>query len=434
MKTWFKEHKFLFALLVLLAAYYFGTLHTVPFHPDESTQIYMSRDVNHILSDPLQMAWLPGQPLSPETRLRKLDAPLTRYLIGIGRTLSGTKGVEKNWDWAKTWKENRRQGAFPDARTLWISRASITLLLPISLVFFYYFLTHISHKYTALFGVLLLGLHPLVLLHGRRAMAEGLILFGVCFFLFTLLFRKQHPWLVGLAFGLAFNAKQSTLALLPAGIIAVSWIPKIRQNFAKLIKNTLQFLGATILVTYLLNPILWKAPLRCMYESWQTRLAFTAQQISTISAQAPHRILDGFPQRMLSLVNNLYLNQPSIADVGNYLAHTQQAADSYLNLPFTSLGRGLIWGSILLTLTIIGLIYVIASFSSFKRSTKRSLILLVVSSVSQAAALLIAVPLTWQRYVIPVLPYVIISISLSLLPFQTHFLKLLTQDADASGE
>ena len=423
MKKWLREHKFLLVILALFTVYYFGTLHTVPFHPDESTQIYMSQDVKEILTDPLKMAWIPGQAPSPETRLRKLDAPLTRYLIGSGRILSGTQGVDSNWDWAKTWQENRDQGAFPSPRTLWVSRASITLLLPISLVFFYQFLTHISHKTIGLFGVLLLGSHPLVLLHARRAMAEGTILFGVCFFLFTLLYRKQHPWLVGFAFGIAYNAKQSTLALLPAGIIAVSLVPKIRQNLSKLIKNILPFIGASTIVTYILNPIIWKAPIRALIESWQTRFAFTTQQIKTISAQAPHRILDSFPERLLSLINNLYLNQPSIADVGNYITHTQQAQDTYFRLPFTTLGRGFIWGGLYLTLTLAGMVYLIANFSSRNHFKRNSLILLLLSAGAQTAALLIAVPLTWQRYVIPVIPYMVISISLGLSPIQSQLLK-----------
>lgn len=434
MKKWFREHKFLLLLLALLTAFYFGTLHTVPFHPDESTQIYMSRDVHQILTAPLKMAWIPGQSPTPETQLRKLDAPLTRYIIGLGRTLSGTQGVDTNWDWAKSWEENRTHGALPTPRTLWVARASITLLLPISLLFFYHFLTHISHKNTGLLGILLLGLHPLVLLHARRAMAEGTILFGMCFFLFTLLYRKQHPWLVGLALGIAYNAKQSTLALLPAGIIAVSLVPKIRQNLSKLIKNGLQFLVASSFVTYALNPILWKAPLQAMVESWQTRLSFTAQQVKTISVQAPHRILDGFPERLLSLVNNLYLNRPSIADVGNYITHTQQAKDTYLHLPLTTLGRGIIWGSILLTLTLAGLVYVMQTFSSYNRFKQTSLILLLISAASQTTALLIAVPLTWQRYVIPVLPYVIISISLGLFPFLAHLIKYLSTFPDTARD
>lgn len=434
MKKWLVEHKFLLVILLILSVYYFGTLHAVPFHPDESTQIYMSQDVKEILTNPIKMAWVPGQAPSPETRLRKLDAPLTRYLIGSGRLLSGTQGVASNWNWAKTWQENRGQGALPSNGTLWVSRASITLLLPISLFFFYQFLTHISHKTTGFLGVLLLGSHPLVLLHARRAMAEGSILFGVCFFLFTLLYRKQHPWLVGLAIGIAYNAKQSTLALLPAGIIAVSIVPEIRQNLSKLIKNILQLIGASTMITYILNPILWKAPFRAMIESWQTRFAFTAQQIKTISAQAPHRVLDSFPERLLSLINNLYLNQPSIADVGNYIAHTQQAEDIYLRLPFTTLGRGFIWGGIFLTLTLAGVVYLIANFTSYNRYKRISLILLLLSASSQTAALQVAVPLTWQRYVIPVIPYMIITISMGLFPILDQFLNIRSSFPDTNRD
>ena len=52
-----RNHGGFIALLGLLTIYYFGGLAQVPFHPDESTQIYMSSDFDQLLSDPLSLTW-----------------------------------------------------------------------------------------------------------------------------------------------------------------------------------------------------------------------------------------------------------------------------------------------------------------------------------------------------------------------------------------
>ena len=110
------------AIALGFLALYLSSLGSVPFHPDESTQIYMSRDfdVAVLERNPAALAWTAGQPLTPEMRLRLLDAPMTKYLIGIGRWLRGFTPADSNvdWVWGATWDENR--AAIPsNAGLLW---------------------------------------------------------------------------------------------------------------------------------------------------------------------------------------------------------------------------------------------------------------------------------------------------------------------------
>ena len=63
-------------LAIGFVALYLSRLAAVPFHPDESTQLYMSRDFDTLVlqRDPAALAWTPDQPLTPEARYRLLDA------------------------------------------------------------------------------------------------------------------------------------------------------------------------------------------------------------------------------------------------------------------------------------------------------------------------------------------------------------------------
>ena len=75
-------------LLVLLTAFHLSGFEAVPFHPDEATQLYMSSEFDDLLARPLSLAWTPDGD-DPRLAIRLLDAPMTRYLLGLGRSLAG---------------------------------------------------------------------------------------------------------------------------------------------------------------------------------------------------------------------------------------------------------------------------------------------------------------------------------------------------------
>ena len=104
-------------LLTALAALHLSSFASVPFHPDEATQLYMSRDVEVLVSRPLSLAWTPDHQDDPQLTTRLLDAPLTRYTLGLGRTLAGLPAPAADWDWGLTWADNEAAGALPAAAT-----------------------------------------------------------------------------------------------------------------------------------------------------------------------------------------------------------------------------------------------------------------------------------------------------------------------------
>lgn len=419
-----QKHKIFWIMLIGVTLFYILTLPKVPFHPDESTQIYMSDDFFLLTSNPGEMSWKPGEEITPQTKLRQLDVPLTRYIIGLGRFLGGQEGLETNWSWSSSWEENREAGALPSRKLLTLSRLSISLLLPLSLIFFYFSLIKFIDNKTALIGTLLFSLHPLILLHARRAMAEGAMILGITLFLWAIRYRLKKPWLIGLAAGLAFNAKQSTIILLPLSLFAAGWLPRDNFSWKAFAKNIGFCLGAFLLLTFVLNPLYWDQPVPSFLASWQTRLDFTAGQIVSVSRFGPNQLLENIPIRLVSLVINLFVNEPSVADVGNYTDALQAATADYLNFPLFTLGRGLIWGSLFFALAVGGLFWELKNLPVRTAREKQDLFLVLLITFFQAAALLIFVPLPWQRYTMPLLPFISFWISLGLQPITDLFSRL----------
>ena len=118
MRSLLRQHWLFIVLLCIISIAYFAGVAGVPFHPDETTFLFMSTDFERITSNPLDLAWEPADELVPEVRYRMIDAPLTRYLIGLNRSLFSIPIQKQDWNWGSNWHENQVSGAVPDHKTL----------------------------------------------------------------------------------------------------------------------------------------------------------------------------------------------------------------------------------------------------------------------------------------------------------------------------
>jgi 4-amino-4-deoxy-L-arabinose transferase-like glycosyltransferase len=448
----------LLILLALLTAFYVLGLPAVPFHPDESTQLYMSADFEQLLTNPFELAFNPNAQGDMKQHYRLIDAPLTRYLLGFGRTIGGFPALRTDWDWSKTWDENVQAGALPSEELLYTGRLAITSLLPLGLLFLYLAGKQVGDGMTGLWAALFLGLNALVLLHARRAMAEGALIFGVAFFLWSLFQGDRRAWLCGLAMAIAFNAKQSTLALLPVGLIAVAWLPSQASiDFKRVGVNIAQYLGVFVLLTFALNPVFWNDPVQTIQIAIHERQDLLERQLADTQRLAPEKVLNSPEERLVAVLANLYATPPMFYEVGNYVEEIQPAENEYLSIPGHNLFRGLAGGGIMLFITLFGfaasLLILRAigdarrkppeglpvryadqkplpepvsgserydetfgrsesgnlqTFSTLRNPSdrkRRAVVLVVLASAAQFSALLLAVPLPWQRYVIPLVPF-----------------------------
>ncbi len=406
------NHKPAFLLIAVLSAFALWGAARVPFHPDESTQLFTSADFDLLFTRPWALGWQAGQDEDLRQRYRLLDAPLTRYLLGLGRTLAGQPPLPADWDWGKTWAENAAAGALPSAALLNAGRYAVTALLPFTLLFLYLTGCALGGRRVGLLAVLLLGLHPLVLLHARRAMAEGALLFGVSFTLWALLAApyRRRASLLGLALGLAVNAKQSALGLVP---LVVQWGEERGERKPSAVRRSLLSLAVLLALSGLLNPVFWPHPALAMRSAIHLRADLAARQVADTARLAPETLLDTPGKRLLALVGNLYLTPPRFAEVGNYAAETAAAEAAYLANPLHAWGRGLYGGAFFLALTLLGMgrgvREVIRGRTAFgEAQAARKVVCLLAATLLQGGALLLMISLPWQRYVIPLLPIVVL--------------------------
>ncbi len=384
----------------------------VPFHPDESAYIFMSSDFEAYWNKPLSLVWTTKTDIDLRMHYRMIDAPLGRLMIGLVRFISRSEALTQDWDWSRTWDENRQAGALPRPALLHVARLSITLLLPLSMYFCYLVGKRMNGELVGLLASLLLSVNMLVLLHARRAMAEGALTFGVSFTIWSLLYADRHPWLAGIGLALAINAKHSALALLPVTLLAVAWEASPaadllwRQHLRQLIAREAQMLIVLTGVTLALNPFLWRNPLQAVQTALQRREDLLQKQVEDARLFAPEKLLETPTERSAALLINLFFAPPSFAEYGNYRTETAPAEQAYLAIPLHNLLRDLVGGSILLALTLTGILLALLQLGWVGAEQRRILALILLATACQSIGLLFFVPLAWQRYVIPLVPMV----------------------------
>jgi len=412
MKQILKKESFIFFIASFLFIFYLWGILLVPFHPDESTQIYVSQDFFDIIDDPRSLAMTPGTELSPRDVYRALDAPLARYLIGLTRFIIKKPGLAANWNWSDDWNGNLANGAYPSPSLLFTARFLPTLLIPFSICFFYFTARKLIPKLPAVIASLFLGLNPLVLLHCRRAMAESALLFGVTFFLWTVTQDKIRLPLVGFGLAIAVNSKQTAAALIPVGIIAVCLQPDDSHRLRNMLARVGLFGAIFGITSFLLNPFYWRAPVEAIYLSYKERSLLLQMHA------ADH--LSGFKINLVtlvySLVFNLFISPPIPAEVGNFLTATFPSAQRYFSIFPHLWGRSLFAGSLQITI-ILGSIYVLFKrYSHYDSRLQRKLLLLSLSTLFLIIIILFTPPIPWQRYVIPLLPLAAFWLGYGLIP------------------
>lgn len=402
-------------VLILLTVLYMSSIADVPFHPDESTSIFMSDDLEITFTDPKSLFWQPGQVDNLRQHYRKLDPPTSRTIIGLSRLITGQPSLPADWDWSLTWQENKQAGALPAPNLLTDSRIGIALFYPFSLLFFYLSVHEITDRLTAWLAMLFMAGNMLVLLHTRRAMTESFMLFTIILSLYFLVHFREKPWLSAIPVALALNAKLSAAPLAAVGGLVI--LLSAFQN-KWLVKKWITQLAAyglvILLLCLILNPFLWAHPVSAARSAWESRLELTERQVATVAEVSPEQVLDSVPKRIGNLIAHLFFTPPAIADVANYLDETAQSAGRYLAHPLHSLGRGPVAASLALILSLVGFIF---SLLDLIRTKSPPLLIFFLSGLAQIAAILLLVPLPFQRYILPAVPFACFWLAYAIATF-----------------
>ena len=416
MRNFRLRYLILYAFIGIASWLYLSGILNVPFHPDESTQIYTSSDFVFFFQKPSSLFWQPIPADELRQHYRLLDPPLTHTWIGFARWVTGQPALPADWDWSKSWAENSAAGALPDPGLLQTARLAIGLFFPLTLFFAFRAGKALGGERTGWIAMLLTLSNALILLHTRRAMAEGLLVMGVFFSLWALTSWKKHLWLSAIPLALAFNAKYSAAPLALVGMGAILWdagenTMPWRQKLIRLAGFLALFGG----ITLLLNPFLWAHPYQALTAALQARVDFMAAQsadyFSTETPLAPATFL----QSLLAMTAQLFFTPPASAEVGNYLPQTQIFIDRYLANPFNSLLRSFAGGGALLGLMLLGLVSLGRSaVSKVASDKKRTLVIFIGAFIAEFVFMLATTNVAFQRYYMVLIPLVVLASSVGI--------------------
>lgn len=390
------------AILLITLVYLLGTS-TVPFHPDEATQIYMSADLETLFERPAELFYASDPVDAGRQSYRLLDAPLTRWLIGAGRKLSGLGALPVDWDWTQTWQYNQANGALPGDKLLLVSRLSVAWLFAFTLFFAYRSGVLLRGTWLGWVNMALTAANALVLLHTRRAMAESALLFAVSGLIFALAKKESSPILLALPAGLALNAKQTSAGLVIVALLA-AWLFSKDSTWLKKLRNAGLCAVFILLLTYMLNPVSWKNPVATAKAAIDARNTLSSQQLAAFTSVSPEMVMQNPAQRAAGWLVYLFFSPPATADVANYVSDTQTAEEAYFSNPLNNLLRGVTGGVILTVLSLFG--FTLAVLDLLRNHLRdRPLGLLLLSTLAVFLSLVLFIPLPFQRYVILLLPF-----------------------------
>lgn len=394
------------ALLALLS------LPRVPFHPDETSFLTMASDWEALWRDPLSLAWQPNQPDTRPNEYRLLNAPLSKLVFGIALALANESVPVVDWEWSETWQTNLAAGAYPAARQLNAGRLASALLTLGAMPFLYLTGRRLGGETSGLAAAVGFGLHPLALLHGRRAMAEGTMFFFIALALWLLLSAERQPGRAGLAAALATLSKFSPAALVPALGLAALW-PPAWDGWRPALQRGLRFGLAFALTCAALMPVLWRTPLGGLGAMAAERQGLTQNSIRILNEVAPARVLDTPAKRAVGLLAQVFILPPAVSDVSNYDTALEESNAVYFALLPHRWGRGLAGGALMLGLTLFGGIRAGLVARRASAARRRGLALLALATGLQAAALLLTLPIGYQRYYLPLLPLLALWVGLA---------------------
>lgn len=397
--------------LVILVGYVLAGTSLVPFHGDESTQIFMSRDYAYqFIERDLSKIRYSQTPISEtEQQLRLLNGTLNKYLIGFAWYLRGftPADINEQWDWGADWNYNQTTGHAPSEALLQTARWPSALLLAAGVVVMFVAGWQLGGLPTAYLASLYYALNPALLLNGRRAMMEGSFITASLLVVLAGIWLLQRPsWrsalALGLAAGFALASKHTALFTVVAvfGACAIYiFTHTIRTWRVVPVHIYLRYILALLImgVTFLLlTPAWWSSPFQMPGIVLDMRGDLLNGQAAAFGGYA------NFGEQLAGFLRQAFLAQPQYYEVEGWGAYIGEQITRYESSFWhgVSVG-GVISGGLLLSLLIGFGVYALI------RGRKTRLAARWVVSVWAAAmtfSTLLLTPLEWQRYYLPMYP------------------------------
>ena len=410
------------AVLVVALAVNLWNLAAVPFHPDETTWIFMSRDLGLLEREgPGAVCWQSGAATDPAALERARTAPLPRHILGLERLVGilPAGAVPVDWDWTTTWAVNSEQGAVPSAAVLLAARVPMALLTSLAALLVFLIARRIGGAGAGWAAALLFIFNPLMLVHGRRAMSESALVFGVCLAIWLMMRLPRGGLIQGAGVALAVLSKHSGIVVAPVALFSALWPDapadggaagpargRVRLYFGRALRTSaLMALGFAV-VFGLFSPSLWCHPFAALSATARGRTSLVDAQVEALRSAGAAFVLATPAERIVALIDRLFVASPVFWEIPNYAAETAVSEAAYMRGPIANLLRGPVLGSVMLALALLGA--AIGMLLVFRRATasasRRDLAIALVWLVGTILALLALVPIAWQRYYLPLLP------------------------------
>lgn len=401
-----KNKRFLYLICgifsILWMFFYFKNLVIVPFHPDESTQIYMSKDVELIINNTTDLYFQEDAQNSIEQKYRLLDAPLPKYFIGIFRFIFKLESIPFDWDWSKSWTDNQK--AIPGNQLLFISRLSSAIFFPLSIILFALIVKEVfkSENLIIFLSLILFAFNSLLLLHTRRAMAESPMIFFLLLSLLTLTkFPNKWFFLSSVPIAFAINAKQILIFLIPLAIVFL--ISIFKNQFRNFMMQFTLFFVLLAGIFLVLNPIAWKQPVQVAKQMVDQRIELSRNQVDSIESVTPEFLTNSVSKRIVAMIAQLFILQPSPQEISNYQEYLDQSINDYFMNPLhKGLIRNRIGGTIFLILFSFGF------YKSISLVRGKYKLIFLSGFILFSLEILLSFAIPFQRYYLPAIPFTII--------------------------
>lgn len=416
------------ALLILLVSAIQPT-----FHGDEPMQIYMSGDYATAFLDgnPAALLTQPPYPIDSDAHLRLLNGSVHRYVTGFFWHLAGISRAElpvrPGWDWGLDYATNVATGHYPSARMLEVARFVSAGFLSLSILVMFGFGWRFGNRWLAWLVSGLYTINPLILLNGRRAMQEGELLFFGTLVVFTALLISQRRsenksvslwhWLaLILTGGLTLASKHSGIVFVAGAFGWVFLAEAVRGQWRAFLltctKLALAGIGV-ILVFVALSPALWSDPPARIANLLEARTEMVNIQVSA-DPLAPTTLL----QRIEGIITQPFMTPPQHFEVASWADFPEVVADvsRYMASPLSGVQFGVFGGALLTLLAGVGIAV----------SLRRDWRIGVLAWLLVTVASLLANPLPWQRYYLPLIPVMTLLAGIGIDELSRRFVPRVT--------
>jgi 4-amino-4-deoxy-L-arabinose transferase-like glycosyltransferase len=430
--------------LIILGVFVVAGTPLATFHGDEPMQIYMSSDYEtaFVQGNPSALMTQPPYPIDSDPHLRILNGTVNRYTIGFSRALAGIEADQlpprPGWDWGLSYIDNVNTGHRPSDALMLAGRLPSSLFLAASVFVLFALARQFGNRPLAYFVTALYALNPIILLNGRRALQEGSLLFFGLLTIFTaaVIARRRangksaplYLWIaLILAGGLTLASKHTGVVFVAAalGWVFVGELTHYQLREAALTTAKLIVSGVLIAGLFIaLSPALWNDPVARFGDLLAVRAEMLDIQV-TADPVAPMT----FEQRFESIIT-----QPFLAPLAHYETNSWVGVEPieaeqarYMTSPLSGLQFGNWLGLALTALAGIGIVALFVPSARPNREWASSLGMVVWLGVT--AASLLANPLPWQRYYLPLIPMVTLLSGIGLMALARAFVVRYRPDA-----